>query len=146
MINSEENPEEMETTSNSTTSLESKPTQEKPEDPDDQEVVIFHGKASDGKKEGYKATFTFHPDKPGPSWADSFDSKRRKFENDCSSIQTKSREELARRRIIKRNAKKAKIREESMEDLSVKEMFNIITDKMDSRSDTIEEKLTQCEI
>ena len=95
------------------------------------------------KKEPYRATFTFYPQEPGPSWKDSIPQNnvsRKKFELECLNLQMKSREELAKRRSNERNARKSKLREEP--EMSTNEMFLKLMEKLDERSDGIEDKLS----
>ena len=55
--------------------------------------------------------------------------------------QEQSREDLAKRRSHERNLRKARQREESMQDMTTNEMFNRLMDRLDERSDRIEDKL-----
>ena len=89
----------------------------------------------------YRAKFTFNPNVPGPSWKDSFPANNvscKMFEYKCSTLQQKSREELAIRRS---NARKAVFREESQEEMTTNEMFLKLMKKLDDRSDGIEAKI-----
>ena len=114
---------------------------------EENQLIMFKGKTPDHTtKEPYKAKFTFYPDRPVPSWSDKSipinNVSRRKFELECNNLQTKSREDLAKRRKDERNQRKTKNREESMKDLSTNEMFERLMDKLDARSDAIEDKLS----
>ena len=67
-----------------------------PEVPVSQEAPV---KQEPERKGSYRATFTFHAEKPANSWSDSSipanNVARRKFKLEVSSLQAKSREELA---------------------------------------------------
>ena len=114
------------------------------------QVLIFKGKTPDhSTKDQYRAKFTFHPDRPAPNWSDQSipinNVSRKKFELECLSHQSKSREDLAKRRSHERSLRKSRLREESSQDMSTNEMFERLMDRLDERSDAIEDKLNSQE-
>ena len=100
-----------------------------PEVPVSQEAPV---KQEPERKGSYRATFTFHAEKPANSWSDSSipanNIARRKFKLEVSSLQAKSREELALRRSRERSHLKAKLREESPPEMTTSEMFTRLMD------------------